>query len=174
MAITRTVTHTATYTRIALIKLQISRVLERSSISARVVAKVLEGIEQKWISEVSVYGLDQYGTCCVEIFMKIDWVRNQFHVSAGGDEVTIDKRWHGGISVEVEKAMALFEEVASAENLDTTVYVRYTPGIDVERARAELGFVAAEKVRWKDGVVGTAMSIPELDEFTVGIRLSGG
>ncbi|HXA62217.1 MAG TPA: hypothetical protein VNW94_23960 [Streptosporangiaceae bacterium] len=40
-------------------------------------------------------------------------------------------------------------------------------------ANRELGFVSARPVQWSGGFQGTTMSIPELDEITVGVYLAG-
>jgi hypothetical protein len=171
MAITRSATHTSAYTRMALIKLQVSRVLQRTRIDASSARKILLGIEKRWISEISVYGLDGKDVCHIELYMKIDWSRNEIHISAGRDSIDIDERWHDGISIEVEQSMALFEDYARELALHNIFRVRYSPGVDLQFVRNQLGFKGAEPVKWRDGFRGTAMGIPELDEFTIGIRM---
>jgi hypothetical protein len=50
--------------------------------------------------------------------------------------------------------------------------VRYSPGVDRNAVDHELGFRPADPIRWRDGTIGTAMSITELDEVSVGIKVS--
>lgn len=173
MAITRTATRTNTYTRMVLIKLQVSRVLERTRIDESSTRKILLGIEKRWISEISVYGLDDIDICHIELYIRIDWDRNQIHVAAGRDSIDIDDRWHDGISIEVEQSLALFDDYSREMSLHNKFHVRYTPGTDRQTARSGLGFKGADPVKWRDGFTGTAMGIPELDEFTIGINMGG-
>lgn len=171
MAITRTATHTNAYTRMALIKLQVSRVLQRTRIDTSSTRQILLGIEKRWISEISVYGLDDKDVCHIELYIKIDWSRNEVHVAAGRDSIDIDDRWHDGISIEVEQSLTLFEDYSREMALHNIFHVRYSPGTDRQFVRTQLGFKGADPVKWQDGFRGTAMGIPELDEFTIGIKM---
>jgi hypothetical protein len=171
MAITRTTTVTATFTRQWLIELQIDRVLARVGATSATSKGVLSGLAKKWIVEVSVYGLDAVGRCAAELLLKIDWDRNAFHLSAGRETVELDGSWEDGISVEVDRTLILFLEYVQEENLSSKIHVRYAPTVDEEAANRELGFVPAEPVTWRGGFVGTAMTVTDLDEFSVGVRL---
>lgn len=170
MAISRTATYTATYPRMELIKLQIKRVLVRSGVDEGGVKSVLSGIEKRWISEVSVYVLDAGGDCYFELSIKVDWKRNEIHLSAGRDIVEVDSSWKNGISAEVDLSLGTFEKFVRERRLRKEVRVRYAPGVDRDKVNRILGFTPAAPVRWRGGTVGTAMSIPELDEVTVEIK----
>ncbi len=171
MAITRTATITATHARMALIKMQVSRVLQRTRIEASSTRSILLGLENRWISEISVYGLDDEDVCYIEIYIKIDWSRNELHIAAGRDSIDIDDRWHDGISIEVEQSLALFEDYSREMELHNIFHVRCSPGIDRQVVWSRLGFKDVNAVKWRDGFKGTAMGIPELDEFTIGINM---
>lgn len=171
MAVVRTRTATKTFTRVSLMKMQIDRVLTRTRVSSDYIRRILMGVDHKWIAEISVYAIDGADACWCELFMQIDWSRNEIHVAAGRDEVTIDSRWTDDIAVEVEKALGLFEEYADEHDLRILVHTRYRSGVDREQANRKLGFVNADPVRWAGGMVGSAMTVPELDEFSVGINL---
>jgi hypothetical protein len=171
MAIARTATYTTTYTRMELIKLQISRVLKRTRVDASSTSSILLGIENRWISEISIYGLDDTDICHVELYIKIDWYRNQVHIAAGRDSINIDDRWNDGISIELEQSLALFEDYSREMELHNIFHVRYPPRTDQQLVRSRLGFKSADPVKWQGGFKGTAMGIPELDEFTVGINM---
>jgi hypothetical protein len=171
MAVTRTQTATKTFTRVSLIKMQVDRVMTRAGLSAGSAEKILHGIEKRWIAHVFLYGLDGAGLCHCELFMRIDWQRNQIHIAAGRDQVTIDSRWRDDVAVEVEKAMMLFEEYVAEKQLKVVVHTRYGVGVDRQLANRELGFVNATDVKWAGGTVGSSMTVPEVDEFTVGINL---
>jgi len=174
MAFARTATYTATYTRVELIKLQVQRVLARSIPDQRgYINKLLRGIDKRYISEISVYGLDRDEMCRAELFIEIDWKRNALHISAGREKVQVDSRWQEGIAVEVDLTLQKFEEVTRELGLHKIVYCRYGPGVNREKANRELGLQPADPVRWKSGFVGTKMSIPELDEFSIGINIAG-
>lgn len=172
MPITRTATYTATYTRLALIELQISRILGRAGASRSYQDSILKGVRNKWIAEISLYGMKYSGLCSAELYVRIDWQRNTLHISAGKDSISLDPSWHDGVSVEVEKTLALFVEFVSSEHLNVIIRTRYAPGVDRAYANRILGFESAEPVRWASGSIGTAMTIPELDEFTIGLNLS--
>lgn len=174
MAITRTATTTATYARTELVKMQIERILRRSAVDRNTITRILLGVDNGWISELSIYGLDDSGWCHAELFIRIDWNRNALHISAGRDTVQIDAGWEGGIATEVDLALEKFDMFARRLGLRKTFHVRYTPGYDVDTINQRLGFSRARPVRWRDGTVGTVMSIPELDEVTVGINVAGG
>lgn len=167
---TRTRTRTQTFTRAELIVVQVDRVLTRQRLPERYVDKILKGIRRRLIAEISIYGLDVHDACYAELFMRIDWARNQFHLAAGRDKVTIDSRWHDNLSIEADKSMELFEAFCHEFSLAVSCHARYAPGVDRDVANRELGFVRAEPVRWAGGLVGTAMSVPELDEFAVGVH----
>jgi hypothetical protein len=171
MAITRTRTATKTFTRVVLIKLQVDRILSRCDIDSDTIMKIFTGIDEKWIQDVHVYGLDSTGQCWAELHVKIDWERNQLHVTAGREQVSIDSRWRDDIAIEVEKTLGLFEEYCKDKSLRFNVHVRYRSGVNVAHANSRLGFVAAERVRWAGEYFGSAMSVPEIDEFSIGINL---
>lgn len=175
MAIARTTTHTETYTRMELIKLQVERVLVRSAFSATDVAAIIRGVENRWITEISIYGLDADGDCHAELFVKIDWSRNALHMAAGRDTVHVeDTGWPDGVSTEIDLALRKFEMFAGELDLRRIFHVRYGAGTDRDETNRRLGFQRAKRVRWRDGTVGTVMSIPELDEVSVGINAAGG
>lgn len=171
MAVVRTRTATKTFTRVSLMKMQIDRVLTRSRVSSDYIRRILRGVDNRWIAEISVYAIDGAEACWCELFMRIDWSRNEIHVADGRDAVTIDSRWTDDIAVEVEKALGLFEDYANDHDLRILVHTRYRSEVDREAANRTLGFVNAEPVRWAGGMVGSAMTVPELDEFTVGINI---
>ncbi|QXJ23314.1 hypothetical protein AGRA3207_004455 [Actinomadura graeca] len=173
MAIARTATYTKTYVRTELIEMQINRILARSTRDRDYARRLLLGIERRWISEISVYGLDEAGTCHAELFVKVDWNRNTLHMSAGRDTVQVDAGWEDGIATEVDLALQKFEMVTRELGLSKVVHSRYVPGVDRAMANRELGFRSADPVQWRSGFYGTTMSVPELDEVTVGINLAG-
>jgi hypothetical protein len=173
MAITRTATYTATYARTELIKLQVERALVRSVMAPKSVRAVLWGVDQGWISEISVYGVDHNDECHAELFIKIDWSRNALHIAAGRDTIQLDAGWQGGISTEIDLALGKFEMFTRELGLRKIFRVRYSPGVDRDTINQKLGFRPGTPIRWHGGAVGTVMSIPELDEVTVGINVSG-
>ncbi|MDL4818919.1 hypothetical protein [Actinomadura opuntiae] len=173
MVIARTATYTAAYARAELVKMQVQRVLARSSQDRDFVRRLLIGVDRRWISEISVYGLDGAGACHVELFIRIDWDRNALHIAAGRDTVQVDAGWQDGVSTEIDLALQKFELVTRELGLRRVVHSRYAPGVDRARANRELGFRTANPVQWRSGFYGTTMSIPELDEVTVGVNLAG-
>ncbi len=168
--VTRTRTSTKTFARIDLLELQIDRVLTRTCVSGK--EAILRGIREGWIMEVSVYGVDASGLCWAELFIKIDWERHKMHLAAGRSTVSIDSRWsQDSTAVETDKTLALFERYRAEHGLHGLCHVRYRTGINRQQANLALGFTAADPIRWKGGHVGTHMSIPELDEFSIGVEL---
>jgi hypothetical protein len=172
VAFVRTATVTHTFTRIDLMSLQVKRVLLRCRVDDSSARRIIAGIGKRWIAEISVYGMDRNHACIAELFIAIDWARNAFHMSAGRNTVTIDGRWRNGISIEVESALELFEELCTAERLTMLCHTRYRVGVDRIAANKILGFTAAKPVRWRGKAIGTMMSVPEVDEFTVGVRIA--
>jgi hypothetical protein len=173
ISLTRTATATRTFTRMDLMKMQIQRILLRCRVDTVATSKLLLGVSKKWIHQISLYGMDTNGQCVGELFVAIDWTKNELHVAAGRNTVTIDQRWQDDIAIEVEMALKLFEELCQAELLSTTWQCRYRANIDGSTANEHLGFRNATPVTWRGGFTGAGMSIPELDEFTVGVRIAG-
>lgn len=172
MAVAKTATYTKTYARAELLKMQVQRVLVRSGQNQKQITNLLRGIEYRWIHKISVYGMDANDECHAELFVKIDWSRNALHISAGRDTVQVDAGWEYGIATEIDLALQKFELAISELGLRKIIHFWYKPGVDREKANRELGFSPAKPVRWRNGSVGTKMSIPELDEMTVGINLA--
>ena len=172
MPITRTTTATRSFTRVDLMKLQIERVLYRCRIEERSTQKILTAIDNQWIAELSLYGLDISDVCHVELYMAIDWARNKLHVAAGRNTISIDDRWRDGVAIEVEKTLALFDELCTERELSVLLHIRYRPGLDFQSINRSLGFAPAGPVHWRSGEVGSTMSPPELDEFTIGVRIT--
>jgi hypothetical protein len=172
MTITRTATYTATYTRQAIIELQVSRILARVNAARSTQDAIIRGVTNKWIAEISLYGMNGSSRCAAELFVKIDWQRNAIHMAAGKHSISLDSSWQSGVSVEVEKTLALFLEFVASEHLSVKIYTRYAPGVDRAHANRVLGFITAQPVTWVGGSIGTAMTIPELDEFTIGLNLT--
>lgn len=173
MAITTTATFTSVFTRMELIKLQVERVLTRSGLPEASISKILQGVDERLISEISVYGLDDQGDCHAELIVKIDWARNTMHMTAGRDTVRVDVGWQGGISTEIDLALGKFELFVREIGLKKVVHTRYGPGVDREAANRRLGFRAVAPVRWRGGTIGTVMGVPELDEVSVGLNVTG-
>lgn len=172
MASTRTATTARTFSRLDLMTMQVERILERCHVSEGTATKIARGIKEKWLAELSVYGLDSDGAAVAQLYMTIDWQKHEIHVAAGRETVTVDGRWRQGIAIEVEKALALFGDVCEAENLTNDLHARYRPGVDHAVVDASLGFKDAEPVKWRSGVVGSAMTIPEIDEVVVGVKIA--
>jgi hypothetical protein len=172
MPITRTATYTATYTRLVLIELQISRILGRVRAAKSTQDSILKGVRNKWIGEIFLYGMNASGLCSAELYVRIDWERNKMHMAAGKDSIFLDPSWQGGVSLEVERTLALFLEFISSERLNVSIQTRYAPRVDRAYANRVLGYKNANPVKWVGGAVGTAMTIPELDEFTIGLNLA--
>jgi hypothetical protein len=103
--------------------------------------------------------------------MKIDWERNEIHVKAGRNNVVIDSRWRDDVAIEVDKTMTLFEEYCAGRDFEIGCYVWYASGVDAVYANSVLGLVDATDVTWAGPLAGTEMTIPEIDEFTIGINL---
>jgi hypothetical protein len=103
--------------------------------------------------------------------MKIDWDRNELHVKTGRNNVVIDSRWRDDVAIEVDKTMTLFEEYCAGRDFEIVCYMRYASGVDRVHAHSVLGFVDTPDVTWAGPLAGTEMTIPEIDEFTIGINL---
>lgn len=172
MAVTRTVTYTKTYARTELLKLQVQRVLTRSTQNKSTITNLLKAIEYRWLHEVSVYGMDGNDKCHAELFVRIDWSKNALHMSSGRDTVQVDAGWEGGVAAEIDSALQTFELVIKELGLRKYIQFRYTPDVDQDMANRKLGFSKAKPVQWRSGYVGTTMNIYEIDEMDVGVNLA--
>lgn len=174
MARTVTYTKSITCTRIDVIKSQVKIALVRTTELSDSTIKncILEGIERKWISEVSVYGLDSSNLCKAQLIMEIDWEHHDLQIANGKATVVITedgRTWKDNTAAELREAIILFMDYAKANNLKAKCHTRYAPGVNREEANRVLGMVDAEPIKWGAQHNGFLdFYIPEIRELRVG------
>jgi hypothetical protein len=174
MATTRTNTRTFTFTRIELIKMQISIALRRTTIIPEdKLDKLLIGIENKWVEEFSVYAFDNENLCKAQLVLKIDWEKHTTELNIGNTEVTIDKKWESNTSIELDESIKLFNSYVKSEALWTEWRIQYTLKVKsnsqlLNSVREVLGTQPSQPIRWGGDKDGTEFEIPELREMKIG------
>lgn len=177
MTVTQTRTSTKTYTRMALIKEQVRRILRRTTdMSAEAIAKIEKGIDQKYIKKFIVYALNKENLCRGELIFEIDWDEYEIQISRGRTSITIDKRWVDDTAIEVDEVVILFNQFVSTQELTTKSAWYYSAEIagnadEKKRIMAELGHTNFEGVKWSKDKYGVTHQIPELPEVKVGCYL---
>ena len=174
MAKTHTASSTITFARMALLKMQIRIALRRASeISKESLAAIEKGLDNRWISEVHIYGLNRSGLCRAQLSLEIDWAEHNLHLSEGRAKVTIDGSWVDNTAVEVDEAVDLFNKYAKQNMLSVKVTISYPSHLDRIYINRQLGFVPAEPIKWAGGVIGNYSKVPELSELKVGVKIVG-
>ena len=172
MATTRA--FTSTYTRIELIKTQFRVTLRRTTLIENDTLEVIErAIDNKWIKELTIYAFDYYNYCRGELTLIIDWNEFDIHMSQGNVKVAIDDQmWNNQTAVEIDELIRLFNKFVQSKGLQTRFVVQYPSHLDSNYINSQLGFVTADPVTWaKGGTINESLSIEELPELKIGLRL---
>lgn len=174
MATTRTNTRTFTFTRIELIKMQISVALRRTTfIPDDKLSQLLIGIDNKWIEEFSVYAFDKENLCKAQLLLRMDWEKHTAQLNMGQNDVTIDKKWENNTAIELDEAIKLFNSYVNSELLWTEWRVFYTFDVRsneilLNKVRQMLGTHSGQPIKWGGKKEGNEFGIPELVEMKVG------
>lgn len=172
---TRTKTQTFTYARLSLIKAQAKLALRRSLnyISDETLKTVVDqGLDKKYIKQIDIYGVDEYGRCRAQLKLAIDWARHQIHIKEGREMVKVGERWLNKACVEVDEVTSVFREFVEDQDLDTIWQFTWADGIDIEKARKELGTSPATKPEWYGNPEGFGTAVRPIDEMYIGCYLS--
>ncbi|HEY2092206.1 MAG TPA: hypothetical protein VGJ81_09970 [Thermoanaerobaculia bacterium] len=156
-----------------LLQLQIEIAIRRvGNVSERFQSAIKEGIERRWVGEISFYGLDSDSKCRAQLDLLIDWKTHDLEIANGRATVTIDGRWRDSTAIEVDAAVDLFNRYVHEMSLHSVCRVKYSSGVDHDLVNRTLGLVDAEPLRWAEGGnVDRSFKVPELKELRVGLRL---
>jgi hypothetical protein len=172
MAITRTTTYTVSYARVALLELQISAILELAGVVDSAKSAIREGIQNRWIENISLHWINSRNLVEVELSLNIDWGKYNLHLAAGRESVDISTRREPD-AVSLDGTIEMILDWARDRDLRVVPTIRYAVGTDVETANQILGLTPVAPVRWLSGAIGTVAPLPRLDEITAPIRLAG-
>lgn len=174
-----TVTSAKTFARVVLLKMQLRAALRRTTnISEERLTSLMKGVSKKMIRNFSIYGFDSTGLCRAELILDIDWGEHDLQVTVGKATVAIDEdKWRDGTAIEVDEAVAAFQDFVEEQNLRTEWRSRMSREISKDEqkyqaALSELGLTTAEPVKWAGKKQGVQMTIDELPELHVGLYLS--
>jgi hypothetical protein len=163
-----------TFARMGLLKMQIRIALRRTvNITEKSIEAIELGLENKWISQASIYGMDGNNLCRAQLDLAIDWNEYDVHMSKGKATVSIDGSWENNTAVEVDEAAALFNKYVRLNKLSTTWAVFYPPGLNEDEINRRLGFVTIKPIKWAGTGISHQSQIPELPELRVGLRFLG-
>lgn len=171
MAFTRTATVTKTFSRIDLLKMQVTIALRRTRVAKTTISKIQMGMDRRWIEKIIIYGVDGTGKAWCGLTIRIDWARHQLHMAAGRTTVAIDERWEDDTAVELDETLRLFEDFVATRDLQPLIHVWYPSGLNHSQIRQDLGFVTANSVSWAGHHHGVTVGIPEIDEMTIGFDM---
>jgi hypothetical protein len=166
---------TKTVKRLYLLQLQVRNLLSRTTdISPDYLEKIGgKGIANQWLRAIMVHGFDASNRCHVGLELEINWVRHTIEIVVWGGEVTVNKTvFTDDCAPELINAIVVFNQAVNAECLRTACRVHYAEGIDVARARRELGLVPAAPIAWAGKVFKQAFGVSELPEMKVSLLIA--
>ena len=174
MTSTYTYTGAFTYIRLELIKMQLKIILRRTTdISKETLENSIEkGITNRWIKEISIYGLDNNSLCRAQLDLEIDWNEYNLQVSMGRARVHIADGFlsEDGALPDVDEAIKVFQKYVEHYSLTTKWTVTYRAGVDRQKVNDILGFIPAEPLKWAKGKKPLwAANIEELPEVKLGL-----
>ena len=172
---THTISSTITKTRIFFLKAQVRIALRRSLdyISEESLTKIFDvALEKKYFKQIDVYGLDSYNLCRAHLKITIDWSRHQLHIKEGRETISFPDKWLQAGAIEIDEMTKLFREFVEEANLNTIWQAHWEDGVDIERARRELGTVPATPPTWRGSPQGINSSISMADEMKIGCYFS--
>lgn len=170
-------TYTTTKTRIELIQIQIEVALRQTANPSESVIDAIEkGIENQWISQVNIYAFDDQKLCRGQLIFEIDWNTHNALMSDGKAKIALDPRYwkeDNNLAMEVHAAVKMFNKFVDRNNFNAKWSVNYCTSVDIAYVRRELGFKAADPIKWAtDNRSSLNYTLQELSEFKVGIYLS--
>jgi hypothetical protein len=175
MATTNTLTSTRTFARIELLKLQVSIALRRTTaLSDAARDRLLKGVQNQWINRINVYGLDANRKARCQLIIQIDWPRHRVHIAAGRTMVSTGKGWPNDLAFELSDSITLFQEYVR-ENSLSTYWTTNHPDLGEKRGQIlkEMGLEDADPIVWAGPKESVRFNVPELDELSVDLYLSG-
>ena len=108
---TSTRTFTSTFVRIELIELQFEVVLRSfTDLSVNTIAKIKEGIENQWITEMTIYAQNALNMCEASLTLEVDWKEHNAQLAQGRTRVSVDDRWLNGAAIPVDASIKFFED----------------------------------------------------------------
>jgi len=129
-------------------------------------------MKNKWIKQVSAYGMTAPYQCAAELYVAVDWDGAYRNILAAEERIIFSARreW---MTLDVYSFAYTFTEYVSRNNLSVILDAEYVQGIDYETANRRLGLPNIGTLRWVGRQPPTnVLRIPGLDEVTVGIRLT--
>jgi hypothetical protein len=171
---TTSITTTLTFTRLIVLKSQISIALQRTTmLSETTLNSVLKGIENKWIETFKIYALDTNNLCVGELVLKIDWDTYDLELSKGNATVVFsDHIYKDNTILEVGQVVGLFNEFVALKKCTTFFQMNYCNNLDANYINEQLGFSFGSPPQWKKiPEIVQGINIQELPELKLGFRL---
>ena len=169
-----TVSNTLTFTRLQILKSQISITLNRTTIiDPETLKSVIKGIENKWIEIIKVYALDSNKLCIGELILNIDWDKYNQELSKGNATVVFkDNIYKEDTILEIDQVVILFNEFVKHNNCNTYFVLKYPADLDSVYINGQLGFTFVDPPIWKSTTtIGQGIQIDEMPELKIGFRL---
>lgn len=166
---------TFTFARMQLLTMQVRIALRRATgIAPHELASVEKGVQNKWITRVSIFGLDARNLCKAELSLEIDWLRHEVHISQGRGMVATDA-WGGDTAIELQEALTVFTDFVAESKLSSSWVVTYSSNVDVNMVDRELGFSRVNFPKWASSPDAQSRLRPkEIDEFGIHLRFISG
>lgn len=162
---------TYTYTRTGVLVDQVDLFLKQSGIADEARAKVVNGVEQKWLEAVAVY-VEDAGLRVLEGELQISWSLHSDHA-----DLTISSDlpgWEGGAAPELSVLATRLRAYAASEGTPTRFWVRFVPAIlndEVLHAiRCKEVGVGGQVSAWKKTPRDQRVVLQDLTEANVTLR----
>lgn len=171
---TYTSTSTFTFIRLELIKMQLKIALRRTTnISQDTLENSIDkGITNRWINEITIYGMDRSDLCRAQLNLEIDWNEYDLQISMGKVQIHVDDGLlsDDGSFPDLDEAIKLFNKFVAKYSLHTKWTVTYRSDVDRQKINSILGFTSAEPLKWaKTKNPAWSTNIDELPEVKIGL-----
>jgi hypothetical protein len=147
---TVTLTRTATYSRFALLIMQVRALLrETAGASDDTLARVSKGLQPPhYIEKITVMGLYRNGKIGAELQLSIDWRKHSLMVKSGG-LVKTPPHWVDSVAPSLIEAIITFNDAVASANLAVEWTVTYASQFNRDKVNRELGFRHASPRVWQ-------------------------
>jgi len=131
-----------------------------------------KGITNRWIKEITIYGMDDSDLCRAQLDLEIDWNEYDLQISMGRVQIHVDKGLlsDDGSFPDLDEAIKLFNKFVAQYSLHTKWTVSYRSEVDMNKINSILGFKPAEPLKWaKTRNPAWSTTIDELPEVKIGL-----
>jgi hypothetical protein len=169
-----TMTRTETFTRFALLEMQIRTMLrDASDIDSQSLDRISLGLKDPhYIEMIVVQGLFPHGTIGAELRLAIDWRMHKLEMRSGGEMVQVPSSWTNGVAPSIEEGVRTFMSACQQAGLQREWSVFYGQGFDFQTVNQYLGFTPGLRRVWESDPQSVNLGLGPLGEGSLVVRLA--